>query len=169
MFSLLFIIHCTGFVDKIQKLATNSKTFPLATMGVLAPVLRPLDPLLGPPSSWAEVTFKHLPQPLRSHIQSFRILGQLLKIPPFPPKNCIVLGEGPRVPKFLGLNPNIFVTSDPTVFWWVAWLKVIHFGPNWPCALGLGTGPIWTIFYYIITLHDKNWLHLLCICPFLLA
>ena len=30
-----------------------------------------------------KVTFKHLPQPLRSHIQSFGTLGQLLKIPPF--------------------------------------------------------------------------------------
>ena len=29
------------------------------------------------------VTFKHLPQPLRSHTRSFGILGQLLKIPPF--------------------------------------------------------------------------------------
>ena len=28
------------------------------------------------------VTFKHLPQPLRSHTQSFGTLGQLLKIPP---------------------------------------------------------------------------------------
>ena len=28
------------------------------------------------------VTFKHLPQPLRIHIRSFRTLGQILKIPP---------------------------------------------------------------------------------------
>ena len=33
------------------------------------------------------VTFKHLPQPLRRHMQSFRILGQLMPItPPCPPK-----------------------------------------------------------------------------------
>ena len=32
------------------------------------------------------VTFKHLPQPLRSHIQSFGTLGQLLKIPPSTPQ-----------------------------------------------------------------------------------
>ena len=29
------------------------------------------------------VTFKHLPQPLRSHIRSFGTIGQLFKIPPF--------------------------------------------------------------------------------------
>jgi hypothetical protein len=29
------------------------------------------------------VTFKHLPQPLRSHIRRFGTLGQLLEIPPF--------------------------------------------------------------------------------------
>ena len=50
------------------------------------------------------VTFKHLPQPLRSHIRSFGILGQLLKIPPCPPKNVIVRGVG-RVPEiFWGLE-----------------------------------------------------------------
>jgi hypothetical protein len=38
------------------------------------------------------VTFKHLPQPLRSHIRSFGTLGQLLKIPPCPPKYVIVQG-----------------------------------------------------------------------------
>ena len=31
------------------------------------------------------VTFKHLPQPLRSYIRSFGTLGQLFKIPPFHP------------------------------------------------------------------------------------
>jgi hypothetical protein len=36
------------------------------------------------------VTFKHLPQPLRSHILSFGTLVQLFKIHPFPPKNRIV-------------------------------------------------------------------------------
>jgi hypothetical protein len=30
-----------------------------------------------------KVTFKHLPQPLRSQILSFGILGQLIKITPF--------------------------------------------------------------------------------------
>ena len=29
------------------------------------------------------ISFKHLPQPLRSHMQSFITLGQLFKIPPF--------------------------------------------------------------------------------------
>jgi hypothetical protein len=29
------------------------------------------------------VTFKHLPQPLQSHIRSFGTIGQLFKIPPF--------------------------------------------------------------------------------------
>jgi hypothetical protein len=42
----------------------------------------------------AHLTFKHLPQPLRSHILSFGSLGQLFKIPPFPPKNRLVRGVG---------------------------------------------------------------------------
>ena len=38
------------------------------------------------------VTFKHLPQPLRSHIQSFGTLGQLLKIPPFSAHSAVGRG-----------------------------------------------------------------------------
>ena len=41
-----------------------------------------------------KVTFKHLPQLLRSHIGSLETLGQLLKIPPFPPKKLHSVGEG---------------------------------------------------------------------------
>jgi hypothetical protein len=39
------------------------------------------------PTIVMKVTFKHLLKPLRSHTQSFRTLGQLLKIPPFLPKH----------------------------------------------------------------------------------
>jgi hypothetical protein len=45
------------------------------------------------------VSFKHLPQLLRSHIRSFRTLWQLFKIPPCPPKYVKVLGVG-GVPNF---------------------------------------------------------------------
>ena len=41
-----------------------------------------------------KVTFKHLHQTIRIHIQSFWTLGQLFKIHPFSPKNCLVQGEG---------------------------------------------------------------------------
>ena len=34
-------------------------------------------------ASVCRVSFKHIPYPLRSHIQNFGTLGQLLKIPPF--------------------------------------------------------------------------------------
>ena len=51
------------------------------------------------------VTFKHLPQPLRSYIRSFRTLGQLLKTPPF---QLIVRGER-GVPNFFwGLESCYF-------------------------------------------------------------
>ena len=51
------------------------------------------------------VTFKHLPQPLRSHIRSFGALGQLLKISPFSAHS--VGGKG--VPDyFFGLESFYF-------------------------------------------------------------
>ena len=61
-------------------------------MGVLAPRMRKLEGGACPPIDMSKicvsahvckVTFKHLPQPIRSHTQSFRTLGLLLKIPPF--------------------------------------------------------------------------------------
>ena len=61
-------------------------------MWVLAPRLHTLEGVARPPINMSEnvvsahvckVTFKHLPQPIRSHTQSFRTLGLLLKIPPF--------------------------------------------------------------------------------------
>ena len=61
--------------------------FPLTPMGSSLPGLRTRDPPLGPHrrerkfygACVCRVTFKHLPQPLRSHIRSFGTLGQLLK------------------------------------------------------------------------------------------
>jgi hypothetical protein len=53
-------------------------------MRVLAPGPVHARPSANPPSKLAEiVTFKHLPQPLRSHIQSFGTLGKVLKFSPF--------------------------------------------------------------------------------------
>jgi hypothetical protein len=43
----------------------------------------------------SRVTFKHLPQHLRSHILSFGTIGQLFKIPPFSAQNFYnALGRG---------------------------------------------------------------------------
>ena len=64
---------------------------PLAQWGSSLPGLRKCDPPLSPPTRPAEicnacvckVNFKHLPQPLQSHTQNFRTLGQLVKITPF--------------------------------------------------------------------------------------
>jgi hypothetical protein len=56
------------------------------------------------------VSYKHLPQPLRSHILNFGILGQLFKIPPFSPKKSYSAGVGGVPDFFWGWNPNIFVT-----------------------------------------------------------
>ena len=77
-------------------------------MGVLAPSLRMLERTARPAidangisgAHVCRITFKHLPQPLRSHIQSFITLGQLFKIPPCPPKYVIVRG--------VGGSPNVF-------------------------------------------------------------
>ena len=38
------------------------------------------------------VTFKHLPQPLRSHIRSFGTQGQLLKLSPLSAQKCYTVG-----------------------------------------------------------------------------
>ena len=45
------------------------------------------------------VSFKHFPQPLRSHIQRFGTLGQLLNIPPLSTQNLHGRGGrgGPRI------------------------------------------------------------------------
>ena len=52
-----------------------------------------------------KVTFKHLPQPLRSQILSFEALGQLLKIPPLSNKNFIVPEEGGYLTEEYGYLP----------------------------------------------------------------
>ena len=89
-------------------LKENKTKIPLAAMGVLATGSAHAGPSGRPPIDTSRnfsdacvcrVTFKHLPQPLRSHIRSFGTLGQLLKIPPCPPKDVIVGGVG-RVPEF---------------------------------------------------------------------
>jgi hypothetical protein len=46
-----------------------------------------IDGSVSPTLSCCRVTFKHLPQPHRRHIQSFGTLGQLLKMPPFSSQN----------------------------------------------------------------------------------
>ena len=64
-----------------MKKEESLEEFRLALMGVLAPCLRTLDvstrrKFFG--ARVCRVTFKHLPQPLRSHTQSFGTLGKLL-------------------------------------------------------------------------------------------
>ena len=56
------------------------------------------------------VTFKHIPQPIRRHLQIFRTLMTTFEnLPHCLTKYSIVQGEG-DVPKFLGdWNHNIFV------------------------------------------------------------
>jgi hypothetical protein len=55
------------------------------------------------------VTFKHLPQPLRSHILSFGTIGQLFKIPPFSAQKSHSAG-GRGDPRFvLGVGILIFL------------------------------------------------------------
>jgi hypothetical protein len=81
-------------------------------MGVLAHRLRTLDRSLVPPSHGRKysgacvcrVTFKHLPQPLQSHIFSFGTLGQLFKIPPSSAQKLHSAGGrgGPR--NFFGVG-----------------------------------------------------------------
>ena len=115
----------TGGKNKIilNSLFNNSKqTGPdFHILGVLAPGSVHARPSARPPINTignfsgthvCRVTFKHLPQPLRSHIRSFGTIGQLLKIPPFPPKNIIVWGEG-GVGKFQKLSYGS-ETSDMT-------------------------------------------------------
>ena len=86
-------------------------------MGVLVPRLHTLDRSPRPPidtsgnfpAHMSAVTFKHLPQPLRSQIRSFGTLGQLFKIHPFLPEYVIVRGVG-GVPNyfFVDWNAHIF-------------------------------------------------------------
>ena len=72
-------------------------------MGVLAPRMRKLEGGACPPIDMSKicvsahvckVTFKHLPQPIRSHTQSFRTLGQ-----PSPPLSAQIqhTAGGPRI------------------------------------------------------------------------
>ena len=61
------------------------------------------------------VTFKHLPQPLRSHIRSFGTLGQLLQFSKKnikKPKNAPG-GQGGGLLSFLGVNISFFVRITP--------------------------------------------------------
>jgi hypothetical protein len=69
----------------------DDKKCPLAPMGFLAhgsaharPSTRTLAEIFR--DKCLQSNLQHLPQPLRSHIQSFGTLGQLLKIPPLTPQ-----------------------------------------------------------------------------------
>ena len=63
------------------------------------------------------VTFKHLPQPLRSNIQSFGTLGQILKFSKKKLKNLKMAPTGaiggPRI--FWGANISFFRENKPPV------------------------------------------------------
>jgi hypothetical protein len=60
------------------------------------------------------ITFKHLPQPIRSHIKSFGIIGQLLK---FSKKKLKMPPQGARggLRIFLGVNISFFWENKPSV------------------------------------------------------
>jgi hypothetical protein len=98
---------CLGLQEDLMTLKYNSLRLiisqllyeiPLAPMWFLPPCLRMHDVSACPPmdrsghflAHMSAVTIKHLPQPLSSHIRSFGTLGQLFKIPPFPPKYVIL-------------------------------------------------------------------------------
>ena len=92
-----------NFLDKI---------FRWHRWGSSRPGLRTLDPPLSPPLTpaeiWCKFTSKHLLQPLRSHIQSFRTIGQLLKLTPLSAQKCHSAGGKGGSPIFVvDGNPNI--------------------------------------------------------------
>ena len=73
-------------------------TWPFLLLGFLTPGLCRLDGSAFPPNRIerkfvCKVTFKHLPQSLISHIQSFGIIGQLLKIPPLCTQKSHIAGK----------------------------------------------------------------------------
>ena len=81
--------------------------FPLTPMGVLAPGSANARPSAQPFPTFSgervcRVTFKHLPQPLISHIQSFGTLGEVLKMTPFSAHSVGGKG-GPRIVLFVGV------------------------------------------------------------------
>ena len=65
----------------------------------------PIDTRRNFPAHVYRVTFKNLPQPLRSHIRSFGTLGQLLNLPPLSPQICGSAGGrgGPRLFWLIGI------------------------------------------------------------------
>jgi hypothetical protein len=110
--------------------ARTNISAPLGPIFPLAHRLRKLDRSLVPhrhkrkfPGAHVcRVTFKHLPQPLRSHIRSFRTLGQFFKIPPLSAQICHSAGGrgGPR---------NLFCIGI-LIFLWLAHAKFRN-----PCCL----------------------------------
>ena len=100
--------HIQKYVTHVIFNTLCNKKFPLVPMGVLARCLRTLDRSAGPPIDTSgsarvcRVTFKHLPQPLRSHFRSFGTLGQLFKIPPLSAQTChSAVGRGGPKIRFL--------------------------------------------------------------------
>ena len=69
-------------------------------MGVLAPRCIQAEILV---ACVCKVTIKHLPQPLRSHIQSFRTIKQLFKVTPISAQayNIAVIRGQEGTPQFL--------------------------------------------------------------------
>jgi hypothetical protein len=68
------------------------------------------------------VTFKHLPQPLRSHLLSFGTLGQLFKIPPFSSQKShrIIVLVGILILLLLRSPCKIAKTLQQTLLWELA-------------------------------------------------
>ena len=69
------LFFCVLVLDASEKTENVKEISVLANVG-LVPLLRTFD---GSDKHVRKITFKHLPQPLRSHIRSFGTLGQLLK------------------------------------------------------------------------------------------
>ena len=71
------IVGLWNIVEDVHSQVKTQGYFPLTPMGALHTGLRTQDPPLSPPigANVCRVAYKYLPQPIKSHIQSFRTLG----------------------------------------------------------------------------------------------
>ena len=119
------IYLCSNKWETLPQTIQKRETFPRWKNGEFWEIFTPgrlgsslsglpaLDPPLCPPShqrnlfgtNVCKVTFKNLPQPLRSHTQNFRTLGQFMEIPLF----SIVQGKDLSPKSFWKWNPKSFV------------------------------------------------------------
>ena len=103
---IILLLHPLLGTERCINVTVINK-FSLVLIGVLAPRVCPhltqsID-MSGNFTVDMSVTFKHLHQPLRSHMQSLITLWQLLKIPPLSDQKRVVCCEF-----CFGWNPDIF-------------------------------------------------------------